>query len=367
MKTQTTETKAPKIIISIMKSLAAVCGVCFLLLGIVKLCNYLVVDDADSYTRLTMHELYEMEGQVETVFLGSSHCFRAFNPMLYEELTGEVAYNLGSSSQNYDTSYYLLKEAVRLHPIKRVYLDMYYSFFFIGKEDRDLVQANIISDYMKPSLNKLDFILQMSSSEHYTNSLFPFRREWRKLGDLTFLQENVTKKQQETYRNYGPVIHEDEQYVGRGFAASQATLEPEKITWWDKFTDIDLSGDDSFPRESLDRIVRLCREEGIELIFVTAPSFDQYWEEVGPYDPAHAYIQEMADGYGILYMDFNLCKDAYLDMKAEDFMDVDHLNGAGAEKLTGMLAKLSKELPKDAANQTSFIDEYFLSCYDVLE
>lgn len=339
---------------------AVILGIFLLLLGIVKLCNYLVVDDTDSYTRLTMHELYEMEGQVETVFLGSSHCFRAFDPMQYEDLTGERAFNLGSSSQNYDTSYYLLKEAVRLHPVKRVYLDMYYSFFFVGKEERDLVQANIISDYMRPSLNKLAFILNMSSAEHYTNSLFPFRREWRKLGDFTYLRETLEKKRQDSYRNFDPVIHEDEQYVGRGFAASLVELNPKEITWWDKFSDIDLTGDDTFPRESLEKIVKLCRDEGIELIFVTAPSLDQYLEEVGPYDPAHDYIQNLADQYGVLYLDFNLCKDAYLDMRAEDFMDVDHLNGKGAKKVTGVLAEM-------ATNPTSFIDEYFQPCYDVLE
>ena len=236
---------------------AVVLGIFLVLLGIVKLCNYLVVDDTDSYTRLTLHELYEMEGQIETVFLGSSHCFRAYDPMLYEELTGEAAFNLGSSSQNYDTSYYLLKEALRFHPIKRVYLDMYYSFFFLGEENRDLVQANIISDYMRPSFNKMDFILHMSSPEHYTNSIFPFRREWRNLGDLAYLRENLTKKGQDAYRNYEPVVHEDEAYVGRGYAASQTELKPGEITWWDKFTDIDLTGDDSFAGKYLEQIVNL--------------------------------------------------------------------------------------------------------------
>ena len=38
-------------------------AVLLLLGGLVKLCNYLLVDDSESYTRLTMHELYERQTQ----------------------------------------------------------------------------------------------------------------------------------------------------------------------------------------------------------------------------------------------------------------------------------------------------------------
>ena len=144
-------------------------AVMFLLLDLVKLCNYLLTDDSQSYTRLTMHELYERADageEVDTLFLGSSHCYRAYDPALYEELTGEPAYNLGSSSQNYDTSYYLLREAARLYDLKTVYLDMHYKFLFMDSEDRDLVQANIISDYMRPSRNKLSFLLTTTEANN---------------------------------------------------------------------------------------------------------------------------------------------------------------------------------------------------------
>ena len=330
----------------------------FLLLSLlVKGLNYLVVDDADSYTRLAMHELYTQEEPVETLFLGSSHCFRAYDPALYQELTGESAFNLGSSSQNYDTSYHLLKEAIACHPVKKVYLDMYYAFLFIGQQDRDLVQANIISDYMRPSVNKLDFVLHMSGSEHYTNTLLPFRRNWRLLGDWKYLEENLARKRQVAYVNYEPVVHEEERYVGRGFVSSSQVLKPEEITWWEKFSKIDLTGDDSFARSYVEWIVRLCQEENIQLIFVTAPSYEEYLKVVGPYDPAHAYIEELAEKYGVPYLDFNLCQQEYLDLMAGDYMDVDHLNGQGAGKVTETLAKL--------ANEPSLIDEYFVSCYDV--
>lgn len=334
-------------------------AVMFLLLGLVKLCNYLLTDDSQSYTRLTMHELYERADageEVDTLFLGSSHCYRAYDPALYEELTGETAYNLGSSSQNYDTSYYLLREAARLYDLKTVYLDMHYKFLFMDSEDRDLVQANIISDYMRPSRNKLSFLLTTTEAKNYTNRFFPFRRNWQQLGDLAYLKKNLEKKQTEGYRSYAPVTVEADRYAGRGFVWSDAKLDAEAITWWDNFGKVadDMKLDTAYPVSYIEKIVDFCRKKGIRLVFVTAPSLDQYLEAIGPYDPAHAYVQELADRYGVEYLDFNLAKRKYLDLTAENYIDVDHLNGSGAEQLTRLLVKAEGKP----------IDEYFSACYD---
>ncbi|MEI3524982.1 MAG: hypothetical protein V8Q27_01720 [Eubacteriales bacterium] len=50
---------------------------------------------------------------------------------------------------------------------------------------------------------------------------------------------------------------------------------------------------------------------------------------------AHTFVQELADRYGVEYLDFNLAKSEYLDLTADEYIDVDHLNGAGAEKPPG--------------------------------
>ena len=315
---------------------AAVAGLLYLL---IKGCNYLVVDDTNSYTRLTLHEFYESEEGIETIFLGTSHCFRAYEPLLYEELTGECAYNLGSSSQNIDTSYYLLKEALKYQDIKKVYLDIYHEFLFFNPENRELVEANIISDYMKPSLNKLNFILSRSSSEHYTNSFFPFRRDWQLLGDFSYLKENLAKKNRDSYKNYEPVVYDDEEYVTKGFVASYAVLNPEHYQWIPKSDKVDLSDDKSFALSYLEKIVDLCKKEAVEIIFLTAPSYKEYLDTKDSYEDIHEFVKELAQKYQVSYWDFNICSENLLDLELEDFMDVDHLNASGAEKVTKCLAK----------------------------
>lgn len=321
-------------------------------------CNYLLIDDSQSYTRLMMHEFYESKEPIDTLFLGSSHCFRAYDPQLFTELTGKTAYNLGSSAQNYDTSYYLLREAAKAHDIKTVYLDMHYKFLFVGKEERDLVQANIISDYMRPSFNKLEFLTTTADGRQLTNRLLPFRREWQKLADVSFLREVFEKKQTKAYQNYEPVVLEKEYYAGKGFVYSEEELDAEAITWWENFTSVaeDMESDETYTLSYIEKIVEFCRQQEIRLIFVTAPSYGRYLEEVGPYDLAYNYIKKMAESYGVPYLDFNLCRKDYLDLEEDSFLDVDHLNGKGAKELTGLLAELD-------SGQVE-IDEYFNPCYD---
>lgn len=351
--------------------LAMAAAVAVLTGALVKICNYLLVDDAESYTRLTLHELYETAEQgesIDTLFLGSSHCFRAYDPELFEELTGKSAFNLGSSAQNYDTSYYLLKEALRYQDLKTVYLDMHYKFLFIDKKDRDLVQANIISDYMRPSLNKLRFLLTTSEPKDYTNRFFPFRRNWQKLGDVSYLEEIWNSKRDESYRNYEAVRLEQEYYAGKGFVWSSEELDADAITWWDNFGKIkeDMDSDVTYTLNYIERIVELCKSEGIRLVFVTAPSYDTYLEAVGPYDEAHQYVKKLAEDYGVPYLDFNLCRREYLNLGQESYLDVDHLNGQGAKVLTELLAELDKAMDGSFGQDSGkdLIDEYFSPWYD---
>lgn len=335
--------KGLRLLIDALKAACTAGAVLVLLCIMIKVCNYLVVDDTNSYTRLTLHEFYESEEAIDTIFLGTSHCFRAYEPMLYEELTGERAFNLGSSSQNIDTSYFLLKEALKYQDIQKVYLDIYHIFLFFNPDNRELVEANIISDYMRPSVNKLNFILQRSSSEHYTNSFFPFRRDWQLLGDFEYLKGNIAKKQLDSYKEYAPVVYDDEQYVEKGFVASYAVLNPEDYDWIPKSEKVDLSDDTSFAMGYLEKIVELCEKENIQLIFLTAPSYKEYLETKDSYEKIHNFVKELAEQYDAVYWDFNMLSEEMLELTSEDFMDEDHLNESGAKKVTACLSRLILE------------------------
>jgi hypothetical protein len=134
------------------------------------------------------------------------------------------------------------------------------------------------------------------------------------------------------------VVYDDEQYVAKGFVASTATLNVEEHEWIPKSEPVDLSEDSTFARAYLNKIAALCEKENIELIFLTAPSYKEYIEAMDSYEDVHQLIQNLADEYGVEYLDFNEYPQEILNLTSEDFMDVDHLNGYGAKKVTMCLA-----------------------------
>ena len=113
---------------------------------------------------------------------------------------------------------------------------------------------------------------------------------------------------------------------------------------------IDVKGTDFFPKgqeladyrfsgrcyEYLDKMVKLCRENGVKLIFVKAPSISPYW-----YDEWEEQVTEYAAKNGIPYYNFLEMQDRTgIDYMTDTYDAGLHLNHAGAGKLTAVLGEL---------------------------
>ena len=93
------------------RKLAAVVLFAALTLAVLAAANFLLVDDVHSYSRAMLQELYADAGKVDTLFLGSSHCYRSVDPAQVDAALGTYSFNAGSSQQLPDGSYYMLREA----------------------------------------------------------------------------------------------------------------------------------------------------------------------------------------------------------------------------------------------------------------
>ena len=102
---------------------------CVMFIGCGEFFRYILIDDTGSYTRITFHEMYEQEN-IDVLFVGSSHCYRSFIPEIFDDELGIASFNGGTSSQNLDGSYMVIKEAARYNDIKHVYLELYYNCAF---------------------------------------------------------------------------------------------------------------------------------------------------------------------------------------------------------------------------------------------
>ncbi len=89
------------------------------------LLNFLLVDDLHAYSRVTLREYYAQADAVDTVFVGSSHSYRSFDPDTIDPILGSHSFNLGTSQQQPDGSYWLIREAAANSPLKTVYLETF--------------------------------------------------------------------------------------------------------------------------------------------------------------------------------------------------------------------------------------------------
>lgn len=299
--------------------------------------RYLLIDDAESYTRITLHELYGQEN-IDVLFLGSSHCYRSIDPAVTDAAWNMNTFNAGTSSQQPVASYYLLKEAGERNRISRVYMEVYYDLLSNNEVYQSPTAAYIISDYMRPSLNRLQFLWDTGGKDYLVHGLILAKRDWEKLFDAAYLKENLHRKTSDSYREYAWVRAENEEYAGKGFVYNKEQIQKGTFSALEPFAPVDSNGISARNQEYLRKIIDYCRDKGIELIFYSAPVPDFRLAGCGNYD---SYVEQMysfLEGTGVPYYDFNLCRSDFLQMDDGCFKDDNHLNGEGAERFSEAFA-----------------------------
>ncbi len=313
---------------------------CLLLVGCGKFFRYILIDDTASYTRIAFHEMYQQDN-IDVLFVGSSHCYRSFVPEILDQELGKNTFNIGTSSQYLDGSYMAIQEAARYHEIEHVYLELYYNVSFsVNKKRTELTPVYIISDYLKPSAEKLRYMLNASTKDYYANSFILARRNWTKFFDADYVKDLLIKKQSDAYKNYAYdyVTGKNEWYDGKGYVANRLMVED-----WNYFTkleteNIDLSAVSDDWRRTLDDIISFCSRENISLTLVAAPMSNFMMSNFTNYDAYVEMVQDIVAGTDVKYYDFNLCKEKYFPNTSELFKDHDHLNCYGAEKFSYLFA-----------------------------
>ncbi|MBR0173610.1 MAG: hypothetical protein IJQ21_12570 [Lachnospiraceae bacterium] len=317
------------------KLIATVCFfLCFC--AIYKGLHYLLVNDVNSYTRLMMHQLYHTEKNIDVLFAGNSHVYLGVDPEVADVSFGAYTFNAASSSQFMDGTLAVIKEALRENDIKEIYVDVFYGV--MSDEDyserENMFPTYYLSDFMKPSLNKADFLLHASSKKHYTNSFFILHRYWETLLDIQSLLALHTSKSTDNYRQYGPVSMQVlAEYKDRGFVTDKKVLEEEKIInpFAQEPIELDAMLHASDYRNSLDEIVALCKSRQIELVLFVTPVPEWTIIGKGNYDTYSETFRSYAQENGIAFYDFNYCRNEYFDTNDRMmFRDYDHLNHAGA-------------------------------------
>lgn len=89
----------------------------------------------------------------------------------------------------------------------------------------------------------------------------------------------------------------------------------------------------------LDKLRELCKEKGIQLILMKAPSLSPRW-----YEEENAQVAEYAKKYDLPYINFyDLLKETGIDFETDTYDGGLHMNLSGADKLSEYLGKILRE------------------------
>lgn len=302
----------------------------FIFLGIFTgaqaLVKYMLLDDTMTISRVMIHDLYAEEKNIDVLFCGASHCQLGFDTEVLDQKLGLNTFNAGSSSQGLETSLALIKEASHNNDLKQVYVDLDYSI--VMRELPNLESIYIVSDYMKPSLRKVEFLLNATTFDYYVNSFMPLHKDRGYTKNPKKIIELLKKKLQPGYWQY---TERDPSYAGKGHIASSTVMENGKLWSQDEPEMIDFTIPER-QQEYLKEIITFCKKNGIQLTFVSTPVTDFNLAFVENYDDYVRTVKDFLKDYQVEYYDFNLCNPELLKLSQSNyFNDDNHLNQEGAE------------------------------------
>lgn len=325
------------------------------------LLRYVLIDDKSSFTRIMMHELYDSDQNIDIAFVGSSHVYRTFVPKVTDDGFGCYTFNAGSSLQYMDGSYAVVRELCKNHDVKTIFLELYYGVVETNNysEREDLTSTYLISDYMRPSLDKWIYLLNASSRKYYVNSFLVERRNWEKLFDRDFMLNTIQKKQSLKYRKFVYEENDDypDYYVERGFGSNDSVLcDNDRISQGTPIDIVNMNYSSDWYK-SLSDIVSYCKKNNIELVFFITPMPTYSVVSLGNYQDYHNYIDSIAKEKDVDFYDFNCCKSKYFDCNDNEmFSDSNHLSTKGAYIFSQLFA--------DFFTNKISIEELFYKSYE---
>ena len=277
------------------------------------------------------NEFYSIDEtkNVNIIFLGSSHCYRSFIPSVFDSINNISSFNLGSSSQTPQTSYFVLKEALRYKKVDKVILEVYSGS--ISTFD-NFANALLNFDMIKSIDVKVPLML---TADNYTDMLEAILPAYRYNNYLSTLYKNIEVKDVSVSEDGLTMKYSDKGYV-KTIAGSSFVFKSNfdsVIIDRTQFSDKNIN--------SISMISEMCKENNIELILVTQPLNPNYYRSIKNYSVFHNTIDSIAINNNIKYIDGNYHPEIGLTHK--DFYDTGHMLYSGAVKFSTWFANELKD------------------------
>lgn len=292
-----------------------------------------------------VEEYYDEVKDHDVIFIGDCEVFSNVSPIKLWEEYGITSFIRGSAQQLIWQSYYLLEEMLTYEKPKVVVfnvLSMKYN------EPQKEAYNRLTLDGMKLSKTKIKAInASMMEEEEFISYLFPILRYHSRWSEITGEDFKYLFKRDKVSHN-GYLMRVDVKPV-------DVIPKGRKL------------GDYSFGKNSyhyLEKMTKLCKKNGIELILMKSPSVYPYW-----YEEWDEQMVQFAKENELNYINFlNDTDEMGIDYSKDTYDGGLHLNLSGAEKFTDYFGRIlseeyglkdRREDPKLAGIWQDKIDDYY--------
>ncbi len=263
-------------------------------------------------------EYYQEENKdFDVIFVGDCEVYENFSPVTLWETYGIHSYIRGSAEQYVWQSYYLLEDTLRYHTPKVVIFNIQAMQF---NESQNEAYNRMTLEGMEWSMSKVDAIFaSMTEKEQFLDYVFPILRYHTRWNELT--RDDV-----QYLLDSKPVSH-------NGYYMRVDVKPAENVPGGKILADYSF-GDKAW--DYLTRMAQLCRDNGIQLILIKAPSLYPYW-----YPEWEKQIETFAQEQDLPYINFlELAEDIGIDYSTDTYDAGLHMNLSGAEKLSTYLGQV---------------------------
>lgn len=286
----------------------------------------------NNYNESRWNEFYSLpSNSIDTLYLGSSHSYCTFDPMIIDEELGTRGYQLGMPLQHYDSTYYTLREALNYQSPKTVVLEVYWDML---DDEFELTQAGYLFQVMKNKDLEADYIknvFPLSEKVKYKTNIFRYQADY-------FAYRN-TKLKEKLENRFGVFTPEKEnqkgieKYRSLGYTYCDYKMLSDEYDKTNQFKNLDGLKFEPVQEQTnyIKKIYDLCSDNNISLVFVTAPIANVSLDYIKNYDVIHDYIQQLADECNVRYIDFNYINKQEGLLTNDNFRDDAHLNHSGVE------------------------------------
>ena len=289
--------------------------------------------------------IYDLNNEIDILFLGSSHIFTAFNPNIIDSLTNLKSFNLGSNGQIINQTYYNLVEVLKYRNPSTIVLDV--NTLIKETNSSAFIFQNLSG--MNLSVNKLISFLNTIKNDRLINiALFTKERfNWKRLklyyktgfipgNGVHFLLGQYKKIRWDTeFKNFEYNPNYNIEY--RGYVGKKSNLSEDSFKTGLKnmiYNEVPYN----FNIENLkylNKIINLCEKNKINLILIKSPTID--YEGLNKYINKEL-ISNYIEKYNIEYYNMTLFFDK-LGLINNDFHNKTHLSINGSEKVSKLFSK----------------------------